>query len=191
METAQACDILIDSESMFGHCGIVTGSFNGSPLGIPKGSMVIHATIKGVIEDMWRNGKAFCYRAKNLNRQESLKIQRTAERIKAGADYSIYRAVFKSWAGSSAFEEGALDRLKKYRDRLPTDQTIIKNVYCSELVIVAYQLGLNIDQSNRSWIDLDGKHSLPSTLKSWLDQHPDDWCCKGIVTDETLTLSPA
>lgn len=189
VETARACDIIIDTKPLFGHCAIVTGNFNMRSSAIPSGSGVIHATAVGVVDGMWGNGKAYCYRATSLTRAEAAKIDKVAREIYFGANYSIGRAVFKSWSGSSTFGDSAQERLEKYRTRMENHQGVLKNVYCSELVTVAYQLGLNIDRSNNSWIDLDGKHTLPSTLKSWLDRNATNWRCMGTITDSSLALS--
>lgn len=189
MARAQACDIIIDMKPTFGHCGIVTGLFGGKGTAMPSGLEVLHATSRGIVEGMWGNGRAYCYRSNHLTRQEGASIQNVAMEIKAAAEYGAARAIFKSWSGSSSFGKGALERLTKYRTRMQNHQGVLKNVYCSELVVVAYQLGLQIDRTHRAWIDLDGKHTLPSTLKTWLDRHATDWTCVGVVTDESLELS--
>ena len=66
-------------------------------------------------------------------------------------------------------------RLAKYRERLRNAQGVVKNVYCSELVILSYQLacikGDTIDEANRMFIRLDGKHTWPSTLRRYLKSH--------------------
>jgi hypothetical protein len=72
---------------------------------------------------------------------------------------------------------------------MQSHQGVLKNVYCSELVVVAYQLGLHLNQAHAAWIDLDGKHTLPSTLKSWMARHATNWTCVGVITDTTLELS--
>lgn len=191
MPHAQACDIIIDSKPTFGHCGIVAGTFFGKTSGVPMGSDVIHATSNGVIQGMWGNGRAWCYRANTLTRATAQSIQRVAEEIKGGAEYGCCRAVFKSWSGSSSFGSGALGRLKKYRERMQSDQGVLKNVYCSELVVVAYQLGVDIDRKAAAWIDLDGKHSLPSTLKAYLDRNSARFTCMGIIDDPSMEIKAA
>ncbi len=188
MPKAKACDIIIDTKPYFGHCGIVTGNFNIISNVIPNGIEVIHATKKGIVETTWENGKAYCFRAVNLSRSEAQKIQHVSNEIKGAAEYGASRAIFKSWAGSSSFDGSALERLEKYQKRMTSHQGVLKNVYCSELVVLAYQLGLNINQSHLSWINLDGKHTLPSTLKSWLEEFPTKWKFEGYIKDSTMEL---
>lgn len=190
MARAQACDIIIDSKPTFGHCGIVTGIFAGKAATVPAGHEVLHATNSGVIEGPWGNGRAWVYRASTLSRTQAEKIQNCAHEIKGGASYGVGRAVFKSWSGSSKFGADAFTRLMKYRERMTVgNDSVLKNVYCSELVVVAYQLGTGIDKASSAWIDLDGKHTLPSTLKTWLDRNATKWTCVGVVTDDTLEIS--
>ena len=50
----------------------------------------------------------------------------------------------------------------------------MKNVYCSELVILSYQLGLG-DENHALFIKKDGKHTLPKTLRDYLRQAPTVW----------------
>jgi len=189
MPSVQACDIIIDIKPLFGHCGIVTGNFFGKSNQIPGGSQVLHATRDGVFEGQWSLGKAHCFRANNLNRTEAINIQKVAIEIKYSAEYGVARSIFKSWSGSSAFGSGSLQRLSKYRTRMQEDQGVLKNVYCSELVVLCYQLGLDIQQDHANWIDLDGKHTLPSTLKSWLERRPTRWSFVGYINDDSLVLS--
>ncbi len=73
----------------------------------------------------------------NLTKTEANAIQKIAEQIMESAEYGASRAFFKSWSGSSSFGSGARERLLKYRTRLNNHQGVVKNVYCSELVILA------------------------------------------------------
>jgi hypothetical protein len=191
--SAQPCDILIDTKPLFGHCGLVTGNFNntGNATAMPRGQEVVHATSKGVIWDSWGNGRALCFRHPGLTRGEAASIQNVAREIKDAAEYGAARAIFKSWSGSSGFGSGAIERLYKYRTNMQNQQGVLKNVYCSELVVLAYQLGLAINHNHAAWIALDGKHTLPRTLRLWLQTRIANWTCMGVVTDSTLELSPA
>jgi hypothetical protein len=191
MALAKICDIIIDMKPTFGHCAIVTGYSLPRTSGPPYGSRVTHATTRGVRSESWEYGEAYCFRSKNLTKAEAEKISNVAQEIFAHSNYGTARAVFKSWAGSSTFGSSAMKRLEKYRSRMTTDQTeaTIKNVYCSELVVVAYQIGLDLDTSNQSWIDLDGKHTLPSTLKTWLERSPTRWECVGKITGISLNVA--
>jgi len=196
MAKAQACDIIIDMKPTFGHCGIVTGNWSPRTASaeagtMPPGQEVIHATKDGIVENSWGNGRAFCYRSNTLARRDAEDIQKAAQEIKGAAEYGACRAIFKSWSGTSAFGKGALARLQKYQTRMQNHQGVLKNVYCSELVVVAYQLGLHLNQQHAAWINLDGKHTLPNTLKTWLDNRATDWTCVGVITDATLELAAA
>ncbi|WP_458096412.1 hypothetical protein [Roseomonas sp. WA12] len=191
MPSAQPCDILIDTKPLFGHCGLVTGNFSGnvSATGMPLGQEVVHATNKGIVWESWGNGRALCFRHPALTRREAASIQNVAREIRDAAEYGASRAVFKSWSGTSSFGTGAQERLNKYRTRMQNHQGVLKNVYCSELVVVAYQLGLGINQNHAAWIALDGKHTLPRTLRLWLQNQIANWTCMGVVTDSTLELT--
>ena len=167
MPAAQPCDILIDTKPLFGHCGLVVGNFNnkGQTNIMPRGQEVVHATNAGIVWGLWGNGRALCFRHPALTRVEAAAIQNVAVEIRDAASYGAARAIFKSWSGTSGFGSGAFERLNKYRTRMQNHQGVLKNVYCSELVVVAYQLGLGIDRNHAAWIELDGKHTLPRTLR--------------------------
>ena len=170
-------------------CGIVTGNFRNKSSGVPGGHAVIHVANGGILEASWANGKAYCYRAR-LTRAEAEYIQGSAQEIKTVATYGAARAIFKSWSGSSKFASGALERLKKYHTRMSNHQGVPKNMYCSELVVVAYELALHINQQHAAWIDLDGKHTLPSTLKGWMTARR-GMDLRRRVNDANLDLVPA
>jgi hypothetical protein len=197
MKKAKICDIIIDMKPTFGHCGIVTYAAPSGPNEVPFGRRVLHATNRGVRDEDWAYGEAYCFRAKKLSKTEAVNIDRVACEISDGAKYGVVRAVFKSWSGSSSLGGGAFKRMEKYRTRMTTKQQIIKNVYCSELVVISYQLGLSsgtwqgegFNVEHDAWIGLDGKHTLPSTLKTWLERTPTKWECVGRVTDASLRLS--
>lgn len=189
MTRARVCDIIIDMKPTFGHCGMVTGVAPIRTAGVSYGQRVMHATNRGIRDEAWAYGEAYCFRCKELSRQDATNIDIVAGEIAKGADYGVVRAVFKSWSGSSSFGSGAHKRMEKYRTRMITHQQIIKHVYCSELVVIAYQLGVNLNTEHSAWIGLDGKHTLPSTLKTWLERKPTKWECVGKVTDASLRLS--
>lgn len=102
-----------------------------------------------------------------LTKDELAAIENIAEKIMESAAYGSGRACFKSWSGTSSFGNGARERLTKYRNRLENHQGLVKNVYCSELVIFSYQLSLG-DENHRLFIKKDGKHTLPKTLRDYL-----------------------
>lgn len=185
-----AGDILISTKG-FGHAGVgicnlfgPKKSANGPP---GRAVEVMHAVNSGVVEG-W-GLKAFIYRPNNLTHDEARKITTIAGEIKAGAEYGAARAIFKSWTGSSTFGTGAQGRLKKYRERLKLNDTaagkggktvpIVKHVFCSEFVILCYQLALGEDHP--LFIKLDGLHTLPSGLKTYLDGKSDVWRMVGEV----------
>jgi len=69
--------------------------------------------------------------------------------------------------GSSHFGLGAMARLQKYRSRAGMAP---KNLICSEMCILAYQLAMSEDDPD--FIRLDAKHSTPARLMSYLDSSP-------------------
>lgn len=186
----EAGDILISTKG-FGHAGVGICNLFGpakSNSGPPGRAIeIMHAVNAGVVEG-W-SLKAFVYRPVNLTFGDARKITHVATEIKAGAQYGAARAVFKSWTGSSAFGTNAKERLKKYRERLKlNDQAsasggkptaVVKHVFCSEFVVLCYQLALGEDHP--LFIQLDGMHALPSTLKSYLDRNADKWRMVGEI----------
>jgi hypothetical protein len=68
--------------------------------------------------------------------------------------------------GLSYFGKGAQARLLKYMKRENTP----KNVICSEMCILAYQLS-SLGEKDPAFIMLDAKHSTPPTLMEWLDKN--------------------
>lgn len=104
-------------------------------------------------------------------------LQRVADAIALGATYGAYRAV-RLFLGSSAFGPDAYTRWMKYRERYEANKgtpdrfaqagkAIIKTVTCSEAVIVTYQLAFPLGEKP-FFINLDGAHAMPGTLKTWL-----------------------
>lgn len=177
-----AGDILINSDK-FGHVGLAIGNSRmrrNEPMDGPtcNSMAVIHATSSGIVLGNWTL-KAQVFRAARLTLREALTISRIAEEIKEGATYGTSRAVFKSWSGSSSFGKDAQTRLAKYRERLRLNDaggdkiSIVKNVFCSEYVILCYQLALA--DTHPLFIKLDAMHSLPSTLKNHLTKDSANW----------------
>ena len=72
--------------------------------------------------------------------------------------------------GTSSFGTGARARLLKYRSR--PGQTP-KNVICSEMCILAFQLSMA--ETDAGFIRLDAKHSTPLTLMKYMQAHPREW----------------
>jgi len=162
-------DILINTNTFKpAHCGIVV-----------DGQMVIHATTRGILIehiDMW-NEEADMFRANpEMNAADTKKVVDVARNILGSADYGKTRAVIKSTFGSSTGGEDLYARLTKYNERLEDHQGMVKNVYCSELVILCYQMawfqGKISERNNKLFINLDGKHAWPSTLRRYLRSNP-------------------
>ncbi|GAA4650023.1 hypothetical protein GCM10023116_23060 [Kistimonas scapharcae] len=86
----------------------------------------------------------------------------------SSARWQTYRGVASAF-GTSTFGSGARARLSKYRSR--TGNTP-KNVICSEMVILAYQLSVDVEDEQSGFINLDAKHSTPGTLASYLYHNP-------------------
>ena len=158
-------DILINTSTFQpAHCGIVVANCD-----------VIHATGKGIIStdiDLWRTEAEMFRMTPALSDADAAKVVRIAGEIMGSAQYGVSRAIFKSTFSSGAAGNNLFARLAKYRERLQNEQGVVKNVYCSELVILSYQLacimGDTIDNTNRMFINLDGKHTWPSTLRRYL-----------------------
>jgi hypothetical protein len=75
-----------------------------------------------------------------------------------------WRAVFAK-LGSSKFENNAKNRLKKYRKR---QNFAPKNMICSELVILSYQLSGNLGDGY--FIEVDAKHATPPVIEAYLNK---------------------
>jgi hypothetical protein len=136
-----------------------------------KGLDVIHATGKGIKADdidLWGSEADIFRPGVDLTDAEVNRVVSIADEIKKSADYGIGRAVFKSTFSTHAAGSGLQKRLDKYRERLKNHQGVVKHVYCSELVILCYQLAWENDR-HRLFIDLDGKHTWPSTLRRYLN----------------------
>lgn len=75
-----------------------------------------------------------------------------------GVTFRVLGAVF----GSCKFGTGAQARLMKYRSR---PNLTPKNVICSEMCVLAYQLSMK--ENDPGFIKLDAKHTLPSDLMKY------------------------
>ena len=84
------------------------------------------------------------------------------------APWAEYRIIVAS-LGSSAFGSDARARLEKYRGR---PQLAPKNVSCSEMAILVYQLFVVEEDESKGFIKLDAKHSLPAKLAVYLFESP-------------------
>lgn len=177
-------DILITSaDNTVSHCGIVAGttSVNTAKGRVERADMIYHATSKGIKLDdasgwIGIKGGVQVFRMRGLN-QWHVKgttapkiIADVAEKLAARCHYSPGRAIFKSWTGTSDYGSGASGRVKKYLARLGADGAFTIAVYCSEFVILCYQLAAKGDEGAPFFIPLDGKHTLPKDLRNWLLQ---------------------
>lgn len=158
--TIKPGDLLINTSTFRpAHCGIVV-----------KAQEIIHATNKGIVGtdiDLWSEEADMFRPAVDLSNEDIDAIDGIAYEIKASASYGLGRAVFKSTFSLGYAGSGLQKRLAKYRERLQNDQGVVKNVYCSELVILCYQLFRDNDK-HPLFIKLDGKHTWPSTLRRYL-----------------------
>lgn len=175
-----AGDILINTSTFKpAHCGIVVDHLGS----------IIHATNKGIFEtnmDEWSSQADVFRAAPALSSEEAKKVVTIAQEIMKGStEYGLNRAVFKSTFSSGSMGNDATVRLKKYKERLDSHQQVLKNVYCSELVILCYQIawmkGANVDETHRCFIALDGCHTWPSTLRRLLNNNPTKWSNLGTL----------
>lgn len=130
------------------------------------------------------------YRPTQITAERLGELFRCSEILRESTRYGIARAIFKSIFGTSAFTGSASARLQKYRTRLANftsiaeDQGrpfIVKNVICSEYVILLFQLSAP-DETDPYFINLNAKHTLPMGLERWLRQHTELWQYVGRTT---------
>ena len=193
----QVGDILITSQRNFvSHCGIVakysppTDEKRFTNIGI------IHATTGGMQEDdpvKWTHvrGSTDVFRydwesSPFQSRKMKEKLTNVAYGLKQRCSYSKTRAFIKSWTGTSSYGPNAAERLSKYTFRYNNPNiTTIANLYCSEFVILCYQIasmeGDTINSSSKYFINLDGKHSLPKDLRNWLLNRQGFWSMAGTL----------
>jgi hypothetical protein len=180
----QLGDILITSaDNTVSHCGIVAGTTRVNRPGgaVERADMVYHATSKGIkLDDAsgWTaiKGGVDVFRKRGLantsvgGKPAAKVIADAAGKLAARCHYSPGRAIFKSWTGTCDYGSSAKGRVKKYLDRLGSDGPFTIAVYCSEYVVLSYQLAAKGDDDASFFIELDGKHTLPKDLRNWLIQ---------------------
>jgi len=94
-----------------------------------------------------------------------------------GITFRVLGAVF----GSCKFGIGAEARLMKYRNQ---DGMAPKNVICSEMCVLAYQLSMS--ESDLGFPKLDAKHTLPTDLMKYFEGAGSaHWKPVGIRQDRT------
>jgi hypothetical protein len=177
----QLADILITKASnTVSHCGIVAGttSVNTGAGRKDRADVVYHATSKGIKHDDasgWTDGVGVFRKRglKNLTvgtKAAPALIADAAQALAERCHYSPGRAIFKSWTGTSSYGSSAKGRVKKYLERLGAGGPFTIAVYCSEFVVLSYQLAAKGDDNASFFIELDGKHTLPKDLRNWLLQ---------------------
>ena len=180
----QLGDILITaSDNTVSHCGIVGGTtrVNTANGAVNRADMIYHATSKGIKLDEasgWTDikGGVGVFRKRGLRnlsvggKPAAEVIADAAAKLSARCHYSPGRAIFKSWTGTCDYGSSAKGRVKKYLDRLGSDGAFTIAVYCSEFVVLSYQLAAKGDDHVAFFIELDGKHTLPKDLRNWLIQ---------------------
>jgi len=183
-KSLQLGDILItSSDNTVSHCGMVGGttSVNTARGRVDRADMIYHATSKGIkLDDAsgWANmaGGVGVFRKRGLSaltvggKPATRVIADAAAKLAARCHYSPGRAIFKSWTGTSDYGSSAKGRVKKYLERLGSDGPFTIAVYCSEFVVLSYQLAAKGDDHASFFIELDGKHTLPKDLRNWLIQ---------------------
>jgi hypothetical protein len=183
-KTLQLADILITvKDNAVSHCGIVAGTRRqrrGADYeDVPYPDIIFHATGGGMKTDeisQWlaTRGKTGIFRLKSMRnvtiggKPARKQIADTAVKLSERCFYSKPRAYFLSWTGTCDFGSGAKGRLAKYTERLGNGQRNMIPVYCSEYVILSYQMAANGDESAPFFIELDGKHCLPKDLRNWI-----------------------
>ncbi len=180
----QLGDIFITAASnTVSHCGIVAGttSVNAASGRVDRANIVYHATSRGILNDdasTWTGSKdgVGVFRLRGLRnltvggKPAAAVIADAAVKLSARCHYSPGRAILKSWIGTSDYGSSAKGRVKKYLDRLGAGGTFTIAVYCSEFVVLSYQLAAKGDDNAAFFIELDGKHTLPKDLRNWLLQ---------------------
>ena len=109
-----------------------------------------------------------------FNEQTSPEVGYTSAR------WQLYRG-YGAALGTSTFGSRARARLSKYRGR---PDTAPRNVNCAELVILAYQLVVGMEEESYGFIKLDAKHTTPGTLAHYLYNNPFWQMVSGGTPDE-------
>lgn len=182
LKTLKLGDILITAASnTVSHCGMIAGttSINAASGRVDRPNIVYHATsTKGVTNDdvgTWKGGTGV-FRCKSLRFithggvSAEKKIADAAVALASRCSYGKGRALFKSWTGTSDYGSSAKGRVAKYLLRLGADGPFVTTLYCSEYVVLAYQIAAKGDETVPYFIGLDGKHTLPKDLRNWILQ---------------------
>jgi hypothetical protein len=187
----QLGDVLITlSNKLVSHAGVVGDSIESGPFNqrVKKPGMIYHATMGGILEDpvgQWISGRGASdvFRLTSMPAGGGEKIGAIAKELRKRCEYGKFRAWFESWTGTSAFGPAAKGRLYEYQAKLKMGNgPFITDVYCSEYVILCYQLAADGNSGSPLFIALDGKHSLPKDLRSWFLQHTSTWTALGELT---------
>lgn len=145
----------------------------------PVATQIYEATSAAGIRstNQW-NEKSAVFRPANISVAMCQQLEQIASEIADSAKYGLGRVLFKSWTSPTYFSNNARDRLAKYRDRLQNHQGVVKNVYCSEFIVLVYQLACE-NEADPLFIPLNAKHTLPGTLGDWLKRNATIWSLVG------------
>ena len=169
-------DILITSpKEIVSHCGIVGGTYK-TAAGNERVGMIYHATgggMKAFTPPEWTSKykESGVFRLTNPPADGLQAVGAAAIKLKSRCTYGVGRAFFESWTGTSTFGPSAKGRLLDAQARLGFGEgKFLIEVFCSEFVILAYQIGAKGDENSPLFINLDGKHALPKDLRNWILQ---------------------
>jgi hypothetical protein len=100
-------------------------------------------------------------------------LQQIAKAMARSAKYGKYRAV-RLFLGDSNFGPDARARLVKYHQRKQAfiaggSDKFVSTITCAESVILCYQLTFYETQKAPFFILKDAAHTMPVTLKEWLE----------------------
>lgn len=145
----------------------------------PAATQIFHATsAEGVVSTIAWTQVSMVFRPANISPELCLKLEVIAREISESARYGLARVLFKSWSARSHFSANARGRLAKYRTRLQNHQGVVKHVYCSEFIVLVYQLACE-DEAHPLFPRLNAKHTLPGTLAEYLRRDATNWSLMG------------
>ena len=106
----------------------------------------------------------------NMSDDDKMRLQHWMTLL-IGVPYSVTRALCT--IGNKTYGTAAWARLEKYAARATQGATgagIMKNVICSEAVVVAHQLAFRDQQGSSEgyFIALDASHTMPRDLEAYL-----------------------
>lgn len=145
----------------------------------PAATHIFHATAReGLVSTIVWPEVSLVYRPADISPELCGKLESIAHEIAESARYGLARVMFKSWSAGSHFSANARGRLAKYRARLQNHQGVVKNVYCSEFIVLVYQLACD-DENHPLFLRLNAKHTLPGALGEYLRRDATNWSLMG------------